>query len=325
LKISRTPLRISFGGGGTDLPSYYEAQGRGFLVAAAINKYIYIAVHPNFEDKYLLKYSQIENVGTLADIDHKLIRETLSLLDVPPAVEITSIADIPAGTGLGSSGAFTVGLLNAVNAFNRQIVSKRELADMACHIEIDRLKEPVGKQDQFIAAYGGLSAFEFAKGGGVQHFNVNASRATREALDDNLLLFFTGIRRSASAELQLTSDEAAKASSSIKGNLDEVLRAGYAAVESLESGDLDSWSKQMTNQWKLKLERSPGGPHTQVDQWIESGISAGALGGKLVGAGGGGFLLFYAEDKKPALRAAMSRFGLTEVKFAIDYVGSTIL
>lgn len=322
--ISRTPLRISLGGGGTDLPSYYETTGRGFLVASAIDKYIYIAAHQNFEDKILLKYSQIENKSTIDEIEHGIFREALRFTGSSGMIELTSVADIPAGTGLGSSGTFTVGVLNALSAYAKKPTSAAELAKNACHIEIDVLGEPVGKQDQYIAAHGGLTAFEFLKDGTVITQSVNLSSSGVDELSENLLLFFTGIRRSASEELARTKQEASQASSGIKANLDEVMRAGYLAAETLEAGDLNKFATSLTDQWKLKYLRSPSPTHDTVDSWINQGIEAGAAGGKLVGAGGGGFLLFYSENKAK-LRRVMGQIGLKEVKFNFDFHGTTIL
>jgi D-glycero-alpha-D-manno-heptose-7-phosphate kinase len=320
--ISRTPLRVTLGGGGTDLPSYYSESG-GFLIAAAITKYIYVAVHDNFEPDILLKYAAIERVRAIQEIKHPLIREALSLVGINKHIEITSMADIPAGTGLGSSGSFTVGLLKALYAYERRLASNHELADLACHLEIERLNEPVGKQDQFIAALGGLSALTFHTDGTVEAASVDASRATHDLLQENLLLFYTGVRRSAIDELRAMDDGVIN-DAGTRANLDDVKASGQRTCAALEVGDLQTFGSELTHQWQLKFERSPSAIHKEVDRWIHTGIAAGAAGGKLVGAGGGGFLLFYAQDK-PGLRAAMAELGLPEVAFGIDYVGASLV
>lgn len=322
--ITRTPLRISLGGGGTDLPSYYRHAGGGFLVAAAITKYVYIAVNRNFDDDLLLKYSEIERVPDPQRVRHPLLREALLTLDIREGIEISSMADIPAGTGLGSSGAFTVGLLRALRSYQRQICSNRELAELACHIEIERLGAPVGKQDQYIAAIGGLTAFEFHADDRVDVTPVAMPEEARLRLEEHLLLFYTGIRRSAADELAAQDGGMKANDDELSKNLDAVRSIGRESLEALEKGDLPWFADLMTRQWKLKLDRSPSPAHREVDGWIEHGLDAGAMGGKLVGAGGGGFLLFLA-DSTTDLRLAMSELGLEEVRFSFDYEGSTTI
>ncbi len=320
--ITRTPLRISLGGGGTDLPAYYRQAGGGFLVAAAITKYVYIAVHRNFGDEVLLKYSSIERVRDPREIEHPIIREALLVEGVDAGVEITSMADIPAGTGLGSSGAFAVGLLKALRAYQRQVCSSIEIAELACHIEIDRLGEPVGKQDQFIAAIGGVTAFEFGSDDSVKVTPVVMPYEAQLRFEEGLVLFYTGLRRSASEELTALDLGAGTPSSDVQKNLDAVKQIGRESFEALTDGDLERFAWLMTRQWELKFERAPGPIHQQVDRWIRAGIDAGAAGGKLVGAGGGGFLLFFAEAKTD-LRIAMADLGLEEVRFGFDFEGAT--
>ncbi len=321
--ITRTPLRISLGGGGTDLPSYYRHNDGGFLIAAAITKYIYIAINPNFEPDLLLKYSQVERVPHAREASHPLLREALIYSGLPSGIEISSMADIPAGTGLGSSGAFTVGVLRALAAHKREFLRSRlELAELACHIEIDRLGEPVGKQDQYIAAVGGLTAFEFHPDDSVETLSVPLEDIVRARLEENLLLFYTGMRRSASEELSALDEGASDGD--IAKNLDAVKQLGRETYEALTAGDLDEFGCLLTRQWELKYERAATPVHERVDNWVRTGLAAGAGGGKLVGAGGGGFLLFYAEAKAE-LREAMARFGLPEVPFGLDYRGSTVI
>ena len=322
--ITRTPLRISLGGGGTDLPKYYRDAGHGFLIAAAITKYVYIAVHRNFDDDVMLKYSAVERVPTAADAKHPLLRTCLQVTGNDRGLEITSMADIPTGTGLGSSGSFTVGVLKALRAFRHELVSNVDLAEQACDIEINRLGEPVGKQDQYIAAVGGLTAFEFHADERVNIVPLELTTSTRHRIEDNLLLFFTGVRRSASEVLAEQQADRPAGTPTLSDNLDRVRQIGYDTKATLEADDLNGFGELLTQQWQLKYERAPGGVHDEIEIWIRSGIDAGALGGKLVGAGGGGFLLFYAEEKA-GLRERMASFGLEEVRFGIDYEGAATI
>jgi D-glycero-alpha-D-manno-heptose-7-phosphate kinase len=322
--ITRTPLRISLGGGGTDLPKYYREAGHGFLIAAAITKYVYIAVHHNFDDDVLLKYSAVERVPTASDAKHPILRSCLELVGVDRAVEVTSMADIPTGTGLGSSGSFTVGVLKGLRAYRHQVVNNVELAEQASHVEIDVLGEPVGKQDHYISAVGGLTAFSFHDDERVDIVPLDLTMRTRHRLDDNLLLFYTGVRRSASEVLAEQLADKPSGAVKLSDNLDRVRQIGYDTKAALEAADLATFGELLTEQWRLKYERSPGAVHDDVDRWIRAGIDAGAAGGKLVGAGGGGFLLFYAEDKA-GLRDEMKRYGLEEVRFGIDYDGSSVI
>ena len=323
--ITRTPLRISLGGGGTDLPSYYRNSDGGFLVAAAIDKYIYIAINRNFGSDILLKYSSIERVTKPADVEHPLLREALIASGVEEGVEISSMADIPAGTGLGSSGAFTVGVLKALLAHSHQIRPNKELAELACEIEIEQLKAPVGRQDQYIAATGGVTAFEFLPDDTVNVIPVEMTGEARASLEENLVLFYTGVSRSAAGELANQAGPSQRsAPTDLTDNLNAVKALGLASFEALGVGDLTGFAELLTQQWKLKLQRSPTELHQQIDGWIERGLTAGAGGGKLVGAGGGGFILFYAESKAD-LRAEMLDLGLDEVRFAFDYEGSTTI
>ncbi len=322
--ITRAPLRITLGGGGTDLPGYYRARGGGFLIAAAITKYVFIAVNRNFDDDLLLKYSQVERVRRPVDVQHRLLREILLETGVEHGVEISSMADIPAGTGLGSSGAFTVGVLKALRAHRHEFVSNLELAAQACHVEIDRLSEPIGKQDQYIAAVGGITAFEFRDDDRVDVASLDLAVGTRDRLEENLLLFFTGIRRSASDVLAIEASPSNGSEEDLAANLDAVRELGRETARALECGDLDRFGQLLTAQWELKLRRSPTEVHRQVDDWIRTGMRAGAAGGKLVGAGDGGFLLFYAE-RKSDLRDVMASAGLDEVRFGIDYLGASVI
>lgn len=321
--ITRTPLRISLGGGGTDLPAFYRDHGGGFLVAAAISKYVYVATNQNFEPDILLKYSKAERAAELDAIEHPLLREALRYCGITGGIEISSMADIPAGTGLGSSGSFTVGVLNALRTYQRRAAPSAELAAAACHLEIDVLGENVGKQDQYAAAMGGVTAFTFDADGEVHIERLELPDEARWQFEENLLLFYTGVRRSASAELSAQTGDGDSPVSWVD-NLKEVRDIGRESRAALCRGDMAGFAELMSEQWRLKYERSPSAMHHQVEQWIQAGLAAGAMGGKLVGAGGGGFLLFYSEHKV-ALRAAMAELGLEEVRFSFDYEGTKVI
>ena len=322
--ITRSPLRITLGGGGTDLPSYYEKFG-GFLVAAAIDRYVYVTITRPFAPSIHLKYSDIEQVQTVDEIRHPIIREALRMQNLrTPQIEITTLADIPAGTGLGSSGSFTTALIKALYAHRRRLLHSSEVAKLACEIEIERLKEPVGKQDQYIAAYGGLTCFDFREDGTVHARPLAISMDTMWDLEDNLLLFFTGFSRSAGSILQEQKDRSQHFDDEMLANLHYVKDLGIRSQRALESGDCTQFGELMHEHWEHKKQRSRQMSNPQIDEWYELGRCNGALGGKLVGAGGGGFLLFYTEDRK-RLRQAMAKAGLEEMRFRFDFEGTKVL
>jgi D-glycero-alpha-D-manno-heptose-7-phosphate kinase len=322
--IARAPLRISLGGGGTDLPSYYRKHG-GFLIAAAIDKYVYINVHRRFVDGFLLKYSQFEEAATIEAIKHPIIREALRSAAVQERnLEITSMADIPAGTGLGSSGSFTTALLKALHALRKNPIHPAELAEQACRIELEKLREPIGKQDQYIAAYGGISCFNFMPDGRVEAWPLKISEETLYNLEDNLLLFFTGYARSASKILKEQDDKSKQADKSMIENLHFVKDLGKQSQLALETDDLNEFARLMDLHWQRKKERSRRITTQDIDVWYGCAMANGALGGKIIGAGGGGFLMFYAKDKA-RLRHAMRESGLREVRFRFDFEGTRIL
>jgi D-glycero-alpha-D-manno-heptose-7-phosphate kinase len=321
--ITRAPLRITLGGGGTDLPSYYEQFG-GFVLSAAISKYIFIAVNQTFTPDYFLKYSALERVEHPRDIEHPIVREVLAAHDIGPSVEIVSMADIPAGTGLGSSGAFTVGLLHAVYAFRRNHVTPGDLADEACTIEIDRLHRPVGKQDQYVAAFGGIKCYDFTPGGQVAVSPLAISADTMYDLEEHLLMFFTGYSRGADQVLVEQKARSESGDPQMIDNLHYVKELGLRARAALEQGDTGGFAGIMHEHWEHKKKRSSSMSNDRIDNWYQRGRQAGALGGKLVGAGAGGFLLFYTRDPR-ALRQAMASEQLSEVRFTFDHDGSTVL
>ena len=319
--ITRSPLRISLGGGGTDLPSYYRKHS-GFLIAAAIDKYVYITVHQTFVPDLIIKYSQLERVATASELRHPIIREAMKLVGVDGKyLEITSMADIPAGTGLGSSGSFTTALLKALHAHKKNLIHPQELAEQACHVEIDLLNEPIGKQDQYIAAYGGLTCFQFLPDGNVQATPLKIDAETLYNLEDNLLLFFTGYSRAAGTILKEQDAKSRTSDKEMTDNLHFVKELGYQSQEALEVGDLHKFGELMNVHWQHKKKRSGGMSNTDIDKWYDLAMQNGALGGKLIGAGGGGFLMFYAEDKTK-LRHALMQQGLKEVRFRFDFEGT---
>lgn len=318
--IVRSPLRITLGGGGTDLPSYYREHG-GFLVAAAIDKYVYITLHKSFQPGYIIKYSELERVNRVSDIRHPIVRTAIELVGADDRIEIASMADIPAGTGLGSSGSFTTALLRALHTRQRNVISPYSLAEQACHIEIDLLQEPVGKQDQFIAAYGGVTCFEFNKDDTVAVAPAALNHEVLDSLEDGLCLFFTGYSRSASAILKLQDDKTLAKDSSVIDNLHYIKELGRRSHAALLQGDLLRFAALMDEHWQQKKKRSFGMSNTRIDEWYEIAMRNGALGGKLIGAGGGGFLMFYTENKRRLLRA-MLEHGLEEVRFRFDFEGS---
>ena len=322
--ITRSPLRISLGGGGTDLPSYYSKHG-GFLIAAAIDKYVYITLHDTFVEDLIVKYAKMERVSHAREIQHPIIRTAMELLEIDGKyLEISSMADIPAGTGLGSSGSFTTALLKALHAYKKSIIPQRELAEEACHIEIDKLNEPIGKQDQYIAAMGGIICMTFNNDGRVEVSPLKISNETLYSLEDNLMMFFTGYSRSASSILKEQDDKSKKDEKEMTENLHFVKEIGYKSLKAFESGDLDEFAKLMNIHWEYKKERSGSMTNTKIDEWYKLGLENGALGGKLIGAGGGGFLMFYAEDRI-RLRKVMHESGLQEVRFQFDFEGSNIV
>jgi D-glycero-alpha-D-manno-heptose-7-phosphate kinase len=322
--ITRSPLRISLGGGGTDLPSYYRKH-TGFLIAAAIDKYVCITLHQTFVEELIVKYSRLERVRSRADVQHPIIREALGVVGTDGAfLEITSMADIPAGTGLGSSGSFTTALLKALHTYKKNLIHPRELAEQACHIEIDRLGEPIGKQDQYIAAYGGLTCFQFLPNDEVRAWPLQLDQGTLYSLEDNLLLFFTGYSRSASSILKEQDTRSKKSDQGMVDNLHFVKELGYQSKEALEAGDLRRFADLMKVHWEHKKKRSGAMSNGDIDRWYHLAMDSGALGGKLIGAGGGGFLMFYAEDKT-RLRQVMAQNGLREVRFRFDFEGTKVV
>jgi len=321
--ISRTPLRMSFVGGGSDLPSFYKEHG-GAVVSTAVDKYVYITVNKKFDDQLRISYSKTEEVDSVDKIEHKIVRECLKLLKLTGGLEITSIADVPSrGTGLGSSSAFTVGLLHALHAFNRQFVSAEKLAHEACQIEIDICKEPIGKQDQYASAFGGLNFIQFNKDGSVFVDPIICSEETKRLIEKNTLVFYTGIARSAS-ELLRTQEKEIRASASKQQTMQQMVGLAHDLRKELQSNRLDSFGEILHENWELKKSLATGVSNDQIEQWYQKARSAGALGGKLLGAGAGGFLMFYVKpEKQVSVRQALSP--LREEVFHFEPQGSKII
>lgn len=322
--ITRSPLRISLGGGGTDLPSYYREHG-GFVVAAAIDKYVYITLHQTFFEDLILKYSSMERVRSLEDIQHPLIREALRLADQEATyLEITSMSDIPAGTGLGSSASFVTALLHALHTHTKTMVPKGQLAEQACYIEIERLCEPVGKQDQYIAVFGGITCFEFRSDDTVLAQPLKIGAETLANLEDNLALFYTGFTRSASEILRDQDKRSRERDRTMVENLHFVKALGIESKNALEAGDLRQFAEIMHTHWEHKKQRSGSISNSMINDLYDLARRNGALGGKLIGAGGGGFLMFYTEDKT-RLRHVMREAGIREVRMRFDFQGTILV
>jgi len=322
--LARSPLRISLGGGGTDLPSYYRKHG-GFLIAAAINKYVYIALQRTYVPELIIRYSKYENVAHAGEVQHPIIREALTMLGHDGRfLEITSMADIASGTGLGSSGSFGTALLKALHAWKHHLTPAEQIAAQACEIEIERLKEPVGKQDQYISALGGITCFEFLPDDTVKAWPLDISQDTREELEDNLMLFFTGYSRSASVILKEQDQKSKEGDADMFQNLHFIKELGLRSKKALETGAVEEFGRIMNEHWQWKRKRSAGMSNAVIDELYDIALSSGAVGGKLIGAGGGGFLLFYASDKPKLLRAMRAK-GLSEVRFRFDSHGASIV
>jgi len=322
--ITRSPLRVTLGGGGTDLPSYYR-EHEGFLIAAAIDKYVYLTLHQTFDEDLIVKYSKLERVATAAELEHPIIREAFRLVGLDGRyLEVTSMADIPAGTGLGSSGSFTTALLKALHTYRRALLTPAELAEQACHIEIDRLGEPIGKQDQYIAAFGGLTCLRFRRDGSVEASPLRLSAETQHNLEDSLVMVFTGYSRRAGSILKEQDHRTRRGDSAMVDGLHMVKELGLRGLACLEAGRLDVFGRLMHEHWQHKKQRSGGMSNPEIDAWYDLAMANGALGGKLIGAGGGGFLMFYAEDKK-RLRHALLEQGLKEVRVRFDFEGTKVV
>ena len=322
---SRSPLRISLGGGGTDLPSYYKKYG-GYCISGSINKYVYTTIIKPFKPGIYLKYSEIEKQKKFSKIKHKIIKHVLrrEIKNKVPQIEIITLADIPSGTGLGSSGSFTVGLLKALRSFNKELITQKKLAELSCKIEIEDLKNSSGKQDQYIATYGGISEFYFKKNGEVIVKRLPLKQDTINELNENLVLFFTGYSRSSTEVLKDQDVKTKKLNYEMIENLNIIKKLGYQSRDALIRSDIEKFGKIMHDHWNIKKKRSKQISNKKINDWYDIAVKNGAIGGKLIGAGGGGFLLFLADNKKK-LRTTMNKLGLLEVNFQFEFEGAKII
>jgi len=320
--ISRTPVRVPIGGGGTDLPFFQPKYGAS-LITSAINKHIYVNVNKRFEDTIRVSYSKTEIVDSIEDLKHDRVREALRLLDLKKGIEITTIADIPSGTGMGTSSSFLVGLLNALHAYKREYTDTKTLAEEACKIEIDILKEPIGKQDQYAAAYGGIINLGINKDGKVMVSPLNISDVLHE-LQENLFMFYTGITRDTTKILSKQQNEAESDEEKAK-NMMEIKKIGEEIKKALESGNCRRFGEWLNIHWETKKKLASVMSNTEIDKWYDYALKNGAIGGKIMGAGGGGFFLFYCDKNKNNFADKMSKIGLSRVPFRFDFDGSKIV
>ena len=321
--ISRTPFRLSLGGGGTDLPSYYQNHG-GFFVSGAVDRYMYVSVNPSFDKNALrVSYSTTEMVTSSDEVSHGAVREALRLLGIERGLEIVSVADAPPAAGLGSSASFCVGLLTALHSHLRQEVPRKELAEEACYIAMDRLNEPSGKQDEYAASFGGICAYEIDRDGTATVHPLNLSAGTLAELEASILMFYTGITRSSASVL--SKQQKAIKDGAATDKMHQIKDLGLQSRDALVNGDLARFGELMGEHWRLKrgvVDEITAGP---VDRWISTALSNGALGAKLVGAGGGGFLMIFCNGDRTRLRRAMADEGLIEHRFGFDFEGSKVI
>ncbi len=323
--VTRTPFRIPLGGGGTDLPSFYKQEG-GFVFSAGIDKYMFICVNqPIVDDLVRLKYSKTEMVESVDDVQHELAREALKRLGFKNSIEIVSMADVPAGTGLGSSSCYLVGLLNALHTLRREFVSLKDLAEEACDIELNTLKKPIGKQDQYMAAFGGLTTLDISPDGKVTVGNVQLSRGVIDDLEKNMLIFFTGTMRNALDILGDQSRATEQKNKTVVGSLAKIKDIGLRIREAVETGNLTRFGRLMDEHWQYKKQLSSKVSDAKFDRLYEIAKSNGALGGKITGAGGGGFFVFYVEGNASRLRHALAQEGLREMRYRFDFEGTKVI
>jgi len=324
--IARAPLRISLGGGGTDLPSYYQKYG-GFILSGAIDKYIYVNVNQPAADELIrLKYSRYEQVSNPDELQHDLVRPALKYLQIMGGIEIASMADVPAGTGLGSSGSYLVALLTALHALKRKTVPTQALAEQACHIEMELAGHPVGKHDHYLASFGGLTCLEIEPSGNVHVSALNISLSTLEDFSTNVLLFYTGVTRSSDQILEEQKTSTENGDGSIVDSLHRTKELGYRIKDALEQGDLSKFGMLLDEHWQNKKKRSQKIADGRIDEWYRLAHENGAAGGKIMGAGGGGFFMFYCPNShKPGLRRALTASGLREMRYGFDFSGAKVL
>ena len=321
--ITKTPMRISMGGGGTDLPFFYSKYG-GSLVSATIDKYVYIATNKRFEKKIRLAYSVIEEVGDIDNLKNDRAKEAFRLLDIKNSLDVTTVADLPSRSGLGGSASFLVGLLNGLHRAKGEITSKKILAEEACKIEMDILKYPVGKQDQYAVSYGGINHLKIDKKGNVRISPINISEESISLLEKNIMLFYTGIRRD-SKDVLNSQKKNAESDENRMSFMKEIMKIGEKSRKSLERGDTDKFGRLLHMHWKLKQSISNKMSNEKIDHWYSIAIKNGALGGKIIGAGGGGFLMFYTRNFHEKISKLMEKEGLKKIDFKFDFDGTRTL
>ncbi|MGA9768313.1 MAG: galactokinase [Blastocatellia bacterium] len=324
--LARAPYRISLGGGGTDLPSYYREHG-GFILSAAVNKYLYIYVNrPAADDFIRLKYSRYEQAVSPDEIEHDLVRPALKLLNLGGSLEIASMADVPAGTGLGSSGTYLVALLTALYELKREKVPTQAMAERACHIEMEIAGHPAGKHDPYLAAFGGFTCLDIDTDGRVKVTPLDISITTVEEFRNNVLLFYTGLTRSSSDILEAQRQDTERKDSAVVESLHHTKELGYRIKEALEQGDLERFGVMLDEHWQNKKRRSAKISDARLDRWYETVKSCGGLGGKIMGAGGGGFFMFFCPNQSKArIRKALAEAGLREMPYDFDYEGAKVM
>ena len=323
--VSRTPFRITLGGGGTDLPSYYKDHG-GFIFSFCLSKYMYICINrPSADDLIRLKYSISESVASVDDLEHDIAKACLQRVNINSRIEIASLSDIPAGSGLGSSSTYTVGLLNALYSLNREYKSLEFLADEACKIEIDILKKPMGKQDQYLAALGGFVMLEIDKDGTVKSEKIQLDKSIMNELNRNLLIFYTGQQRKNNKILKEQDDSTKNNKEEVLNSLHYIKKSGYEILDIVKSGNLDDLGVMFKDHWEIKKQLSSGVTNDKIDSIYNIALNNGASGGKITGAGGGGFFTFYCSKDHQKLRNAMKAEGLKELEYSFDLDGSRII
>ena len=323
--ITRTPFRFTLGGGGTDLPSYYSKYG-GFIFAAAINKYMYINLNrPVVDDLVRVKYSKSETVEHREELEHDIAKEALRMMGIEKGLEIISIADVPAGTGLGSSSCYAVGLLRALQSMKREYCSLQEVAEMACELEINRLGKPIGKQDQYMAAFGGMTVLDIDKNGIVKVRAAAVTNGDMDELNRNILIFYTGTSRSADAILSEQSQGAKEEKKDVVESMHTIKELGYKILEAVESGNITDVGLLFDQHWQYKKRISNKMSSGRFDEIYDTAKQNGALGGKISGAGGGGFFIFYVEKHQTRFREKMMEIGLREMRYRFDFEGVKVL
>lgn len=324
--ITQTPFRMPLGGGGTDLPSYYSKYG-GFIISASIDKYMFINVNQPFVDDLVrIHYArQSEVVESADELNHELAREVLRYIGLVHAVEISSMADVPDGTGLGSSGSYIVGLLHGLRTLKRDFVSLQDLAEEGYHIEAEILKRPVGKHDQYLAAFGGLTVLEIEKDGAVHVSKARVSQTTIEEMERNVVIYFTGVSRNSLQILSKQNKATEQDDKQVVNSLHRIKEIGYRIKEAVEDGDLTTFGQLLDQHWKTKKQMSGDISNPAIDEIYDLAKKNGALGGKIMGAGGGGFFMFYCEDGTSRLSKALADRGLREMKYKIDFEGTRVI